>query len=321
MAKNSLNLIQVENTREGIEKLADLLLVATENITYMQYKLSSQMFGGNSDVIEIRFGDCVEYVSRIIMEADARRRDELLLRIAKIPFAPLRLVLLRRYFEMQYKNPFLHFQEEVAFRTYVAMSEKRKKKRIGKNIQEYLQQKSGYIAAMCVQESNGLLLYEMLKEGLADGTGIFRDVKIESHAFEDCKSGNIINDDDVVNFCYDAFKDFHGIANLPRLDGGGHVLGHILMDYQYDIPDYIKAISNAADFSGKAIRISDASLLYNIKTAYAPSKIELRGDKFNIIEIINVMRNFRLESLEILDDNPYLKTIDGILYAERRPDA
>ena len=78
MAKNSLNLIQVENTREGIEKLADLLLVATENITYMQYKLSSQMFGGNSDVIEIRFGDCVEYVSRIIMEADARRRDELL---------------------------------------------------------------------------------------------------------------------------------------------------------------------------------------------------------------------------------------------------
>ena len=168
MAKNSLNLIQVENTREGIKKLADLLLVATENITYMQYKLSSQMFGGNSDVIEIRFGDCVEYVSRIIMEADARRRDELLLRIAKIPFAPLRLVLLRRYFEMQYKNPFLHFQEEVAFRTYVAMSEKRKKKRIGKNIQEYLQQKSGYIAAMCVQESNGLLLYEMLKEGLAD---------------------------------------------------------------------------------------------------------------------------------------------------------
>ena len=139
---------------------------------------------------------------------------------------------------------------------------------------------------------------------------------IESHAFEDCKSGNIINDDDVVNFCYDAFKDFHGIANLPRLDGGGHVLGHILMDYQYDIPDYIKAISNAADFSGKAIRISDASLLYNIKTAYAPSKIELRGDKFSIIEIINVMRNFRLESLEILDDNQYLKTIDGILYTK-----
>ena len=127
MAKNSLNLIQVENTREGIEKLADLLLVAAENITYMQYKLSSQMFGGNSDVIEIQFGDCVEYVGRTIMEADAKRRDELLLRIAKIPFAPLRLVLLRRYFEMQYKNPFLHFQEEIAFRTYVAMSEKRKK--------------------------------------------------------------------------------------------------------------------------------------------------------------------------------------------------
>jgi hypothetical protein len=30
MAKNSLNLIQVENAREGIEKLADLLLIATE---------------------------------------------------------------------------------------------------------------------------------------------------------------------------------------------------------------------------------------------------------------------------------------------------
>ena len=82
------------------------------------------------------------------------------------------------------------------------------------------------------------------------------------------------------------------------------------MDYQYDIPDYIKAINDTADFSGKAIRISDASLLYNIKTAYAPSKIEFKGDKFSIIEIINVMRNFRLESLEILDDNPYLKTID-----------
>lgn len=139
---------------------------------------------------------------------------------------------------------------------------------------------------------------------------------IESHAFEDCKSGNIINDDDVVNFCYDAFKDFHGIAYLPRLEGGGHVLGHILMDYQYDIPDYIKTINNTADFSGKAIRISDASLLYNIKTACAPSRIELKGDKFNIIEVINVMRNFRLESLEILDDNPYLKTIDGILYTK-----
>lgn len=76
----------------------------------------------------------MEYVSRIIMEADARRRDELLLRIAKIPFAPLRLVLLRRYFEMQYKNPFLHFQEEVAFRTYVAMSEKKKEE---KNREKY----------------------------------------------------------------------------------------------------------------------------------------------------------------------------------------
>lgn len=168
MAKNSLNLIQVENTREGIEKLADLLLITTENMTYMQYKLSTQMFKDASDVIEIRVGDCVEYVSRIIMEADARRRDELLLRIAKIPFAPLRLVLLRRYFEMQYKNPFLHFQEEVAFRTYVAMSEKRKKKKMGKNIQEYLQQKGYHVVRMCVQESNGMLLYEMLKAGVAD---------------------------------------------------------------------------------------------------------------------------------------------------------
>lgn len=60
MAKNSLNLIQVENTREGIEKLADLLLVATENITYMQYKLSSQMFGGNSDMIFL-LGNCSKY--------------------------------------------------------------------------------------------------------------------------------------------------------------------------------------------------------------------------------------------------------------------
>lgn len=141
MPKNSINLIQVENTREGIEKLADLLLVATETITYMQYKLSQQMTEDDSDIIEIRIGDCVEYVSRIIMEADARRRDELLHQIAKIPFAILRLVLLRRYFELQYKNPFLHFQEEVAFRTYIAMSEKRKKKKMGKNIQEYLQQK------------------------------------------------------------------------------------------------------------------------------------------------------------------------------------
>ena len=48
------------------------------------------------------------------------------------------------------------------------MDERRKKKKIGKNIQEYLQQKSEYIAAICVQENNGLLLYEMLKEGLAD---------------------------------------------------------------------------------------------------------------------------------------------------------
>ena len=143
MPKNSINLIQVENTREGIEKLADLLLIATENMTYIQYKLSTQMFKDVSDVIEIRIGDCVEYVSRIIMEADAMRRDELLRQIAKIPFAPLRRVLLRRYFEMQYKNPFLHFQEEVAFRTYVAMDKKRKKKKIGKNIQEYLQQKPG----------------------------------------------------------------------------------------------------------------------------------------------------------------------------------
>ena len=75
MPKNSINLIQVENTREGIEKLADLLLIATENMTYIQYKLSTQMFKDVSDVIEIRIGDCVEYVSRIIMEADAIHSD------------------------------------------------------------------------------------------------------------------------------------------------------------------------------------------------------------------------------------------------------
>ena len=95
----------------------------------------------------------MEYVSRIIMEADANRRDELLLRIAKIPFAPLRLVLLRRYFEMQYKNPFLHFQEEVAFRTYIAMSEKRKKK---KNREKYPQilaaEERVYCGDMCAGE-------------------------------------------------------------------------------------------------------------------------------------------------------------------------
>lgn len=60
MPKNSINLIQVENTREGIEKLADLLLIATENMTYIQYKLSTQMFKDVSDVMEIRIGDCVE---------------------------------------------------------------------------------------------------------------------------------------------------------------------------------------------------------------------------------------------------------------------
>lgn len=170
MAKNSINLIQVENTREGIEKLAALLMVATENMTYIQYKISTilQISEGDSDVIEIHFGGCVEYVSRIIMEADAKRRGELLHRIAKIPFAPLRLVLLRRYFEMQYKNPFLYFQEEVAFRTYAAMDEKRKKKKIGKNIHRYLQQKGYHIVKMCVQESNVVLLCEMLKEGVAD---------------------------------------------------------------------------------------------------------------------------------------------------------
>lgn len=163
---------------------------------------------------------------------------------------------------------------------------------------------------------NEIILFNSFVKNECEAIDLSEVSCIESHAFEDCKSGNIINDDDVVNFCYDAFKDFHGIANLPRLEGGGHVLGHILMDYQYDIPDYIKTINNTADFSGKAIRISDASLLYNIKTACAPSRIELRGDKFNIIEIINVMRNFRLESLEILDDNPYLKTIDDILYTK-----
>lgn len=163
---------------------------------------------------------------------------------------------------------------------------------------------------------NEIILFNSFVKNECEAIDLSEVSCIESHAFEDCKSGNIINDDDVVNFCYDAFKDFHGIANLPRLEGGGHVLGHILMDYQYDIPDYIKAINDTADFSGKAIRISDASLLYNIKTAYAPSKIEFKGDKFSIIEIINVMRNFRLEALEILDDNPYLKTIDGILYTK-----
>lgn len=56
----------------------------------------------------------------------------------------------------------------MTFRTYIAMSEKRKKKKIGKNIHRYLRKKSGHIATMCIQESNGLLLYEMLKEGLAD---------------------------------------------------------------------------------------------------------------------------------------------------------
>lgn len=170
MPKNSINLIQVENTREGIEKLAALLMVATENMTYIQYKISTilQISEGDSDVIEIHFGGCVEYVSRIIMEADAKRRGELLHRIAKIPFAPLRLVLLRRYFEMQYKNPFLYFQEEVAFRTYAAMDEKRKKKKIGKNIHRYLQQKGYHIVKMCVQESNVVLLCEMLKAGVAD---------------------------------------------------------------------------------------------------------------------------------------------------------
>lgn len=143
---------------------------------------------------------------------------------------------------------------------------------------------------------NEIILFNSFVKNECEAIDLSEVSCIESHAFEDCKSGNIINDDDVVNFCYDAFKDFHGIANLPRLEGGGHVLGHILMDYQYDIPDYIKTINNTADFSGKAIRISDASLLYNIKTACAPSRIELRGDKFNIIEVINVMRNFRITS-------------------------
>ena len=84
-AKNSINLFRWKIQEKESKKLADLLLIATENMTYIQYKLSTQMFKDVSDVIEIRIGDCVEYVSRIIMEADAMRRDELLRQIAKIP--------------------------------------------------------------------------------------------------------------------------------------------------------------------------------------------------------------------------------------------
>ena len=115
--------------------MADLLLIATENMTYMQYKLSSQMFKDASDVIEIRVGDCVEYVSRIIMEADARRRDELLLRIAKIPFAPLRLVLLRRYFEMQYKNPVFAFSGRSSFQNICSNEREKKEEKNGEKYQ------------------------------------------------------------------------------------------------------------------------------------------------------------------------------------------
>lgn len=153
MPKNSINLIQVENTKEGIEKLADLLLVATENITYMQYKLSSQMFGGNSDVIEIRFGDCVEYVSRIIMEADAKRRDELLLRIAKITVCPAAACSVEAIFRNAVQKPVFAFSGRSSFQNICSDGRKKKEEKKGEKYPQIpASEKRVYCGDVCAGE-------------------------------------------------------------------------------------------------------------------------------------------------------------------------
>ena len=53
---------------------------------------------------------------------------------------------------MQYKNPFLHFQEEVAFRTYVAMDEKERRKNREKYPQIPAAEERVYCGDVCAGE-------------------------------------------------------------------------------------------------------------------------------------------------------------------------
>ena len=67
---------------------------------------------------------------------------------------------------------------------------------------------------------NEIILFNSFVKDECESIDLSEVSCIESHAFEDCQSGNVINDDDVVSFFHDAFKNFHGVANLPRLEGG-----------------------------------------------------------------------------------------------------
>lgn len=137
---------------------------------------------------------------------------------------------------------------------------------------------------------------------------------IMGKAFAGCKSGNVINADKIELTEMYAFADYPGMSKLPRLEGGAHILGNILMDYQEEIPDSIERLNRLINFSGKTLN-AYLYLIQQITDTYTPKKICVKDEGVLDLKVLLMMLSrSRTEAVEIVKSNPYFKTYDGILY-------
>lgn len=136
---------------------------------------------------------------------------------------------------------------------------------------------------------------------------------IRDNAFSGCKSGNVINADSIKSIAQSAFIDYEGISALPVLPGGAHILGNILMEYQEYIPDNITAINLIVDFTGRPVTTSNIDAILKITPA---SIMLLTTDIIDMGMLFKILQKPTLSRFEITEDNPYFKTVDGILYTK-----
>lgn len=137
---------------------------------------------------------------------------------------------------------------------------------------------------------------------------------IRKNAFVGCDSANVINTGD-VRFCnVGALSGYNAIDKLPLVDGA-RMLGPVMTSYSPVIPAATKTINPDIDFTGKSINVFDIKIIKNIAPEKMPESVYIDStEAISPIEIYNVL-NCNLKYVSINPDNPYYKSVDGVIYS------
>ena len=163
-------------------------------------------------------------------------------------------------------------------------------------------------------QSGGYELLNTFCKKSGEEINLKRVKTIRKNAFDGCNSANIINTDEIRICNTGAFSGYNAIDRLPMVDGA-RMIGPAMVSFSSVIPKVTKAISSGIDFTGKSVSVSDIRVIQYIHSEKMPESVYI--DDVGAIPPIHIYGalRFGVKYVNINPDNPYYKSVDGVIYS------